>query len=150
LNLTGIHHISILVTDMDRSIDFYTHVLGLKEVKRPSNFSVAVRWIELGENQIHLIPASEPDSISPRHFALQVDDCDVARAYFRGYGVEVRETAPIAGADRFFIADPDGNNIEIIHWFRVWDERSEAELGVPEAKDRQLAQQIGSGLPGER
>src|SRR5690242_3977813 len=150
MNLTGIHHVSILVTEMDRSIDFYTRVLGLKEVKRPTNFTVAVRWIELGENQIHLIPASEPDSISPRHFALHVDDCDAARAYFRGHGVEARETDPIAGADRFFIADPDGNNIEIIHWSRPWDERSEADLGMPESKGRQLAQQIGSGLPGMR
>src|SRR5207248_11103934 len=95
MNLTGIHHVSMLVTDMDRSIDFYTRVLGLKEVKRPSNFTVAVRWIEIGENQIHLIPSVEADAVSPRHFALHVDDCDAARAYFNGMGIAVRETDPI-------------------------------------------------------
>ena len=47
-------------------------------------------------------------------------------------------------AREFMIADPDGNNIEIIHWFRAWDEQSEAELGVPEERGRQLA----AGLPG--
>src|SRR5207248_7240922 len=139
MKLSGIHHVSILVTDMPRSVEFYTRVLRLNEVKRPSNFTVAVRWFELGENQIHLIPSDEADAISPRHFAIHVDDCDAARAYFRGRGIEIRETDPIAGADRFFIADPDGNNIEIIHWFRPWDEQSEAELGVPEERGRQLA-----------
>src|SRR5437660_9684868 len=84
MNLSGIHHVSILVTDMERSVDFYTRVLGLKEVKRPSNFTIAVRWFELGDNQVHLIPSEAPDTVSPRHFAMHVDDCDAARAYFRG------------------------------------------------------------------
>src|SRR5437870_2438402 len=148
MRLSGIHHVSILVTDMARSIDFYSRVLGLTEAMRPSNFTVAVRWFQLGEHQIHLIPSTEADAISPRHFALHVDDSDAARAYFRGRGMEIRETDPIAGADRFFVADPDGNNIEIIHWFRPWDERSEAELGIPEQHGRQLAQQTVGGLPG--
>ena len=38
-----------------------------------------------------------------------------------------------------------GNNLEIIHWFRVWDENSEKELGIPEGSGRQLAQQMGRG-----
>lgn len=73
-----------------------------------------VRWIELGEQQIHLIPVDEPDVISPRHFAIHVDDIQAVRATMTERGVEVRETVPIAGADRFFIADPDGNYIEMI------------------------------------
>jgi hypothetical protein len=43
-----------------------------------------------------------------------------------------------AGADRFFIADPDGNNIELIQWFRRWDDWSEEELGVPDNQDRSM------------
>ncbi len=31
-------------------------------------------------------------------------------------GLETAETVPIPGADRFFIADPDGNRIELIEW----------------------------------
>jgi len=148
MTLSGIHHVSILVTDMARSVDFYSRVLGLKEVKRPTNFTVSVRWFELGASQIHLIPSAAADTISPRHFALHVDDCNAAREYLREHAVDVRETEPIAGADRFFIADPDGNNIEIIHWFRPWDETSEAELGVPRSQGRQLASQLPGGLPG--
>lgn len=100
---------------------WYTDVLGLREVERPSNFVTPVRWFELGNEQIHLIPADEPDAISPRHFAIHVDDVQAARETLRERGVEVRETVPIAGADRFFISDPAGNNLELIQWFRQWD-----------------------------
>lgn len=136
MKLTGIHHVSILVSDMELAVAWYRETLGLKEVMRPSNFVTPVRWFELGEQQIHLIPADAPDAISPRHFTIHVDDCEAARGTLAARGVEVRETVPIAGADRFFIADPDGNNIEIIQWFRRWDEWSEAELGVPENDGR--------------
>jgi glyoxylase I family protein len=139
MKLSGIHHVSILVSDMERSVAWYREVLGLNEVKRPSNFVTPVRWFELGEQQIHLIPADHPDAVSPRHFALHVDDCQAARETLAGRGVELQETVPIAGADRFFIADPDGNNLELIQWFRRWDDWSEQELGVPENQGRTMA-----------
>lgn len=138
MKLTGIHHVSILVSDMERAVAWYRDALGLQEVKRPSNFVTPVRWFELGEQQIHLIPNGEPDHVSPRHMALHVDDVRAARETLASRGVEVRETVPIAGADRFFIADPDGNNIEIIRWFRRWDDGSEEELGVPDNGERTM------------
>jgi glyoxylase I family protein len=131
MELTGIHHVSIVVTDIEASVRWYREKLGLEEVMRPSNFVTPVRWFRLGEQQLHLIPSEEPDSISPRHLAMHVDDCDAARGTMAARGVEVKETVPIAGADRFFIADPDGNNIELIQWLRAWDDTSERELGVP-------------------
>lgn len=139
MKLTGIHHVSILVSDMDRAVAWYSNALGLEEVKRPSNFVTPVRWFELGNEQIHLIPNGEPDFVSPRHFAIHVDDVQAARQTMAERGVEVQETVPIAGADRFFISDPDGNNIEIIQWFRRWDDWSEAELGVPDNQGRKMA-----------
>ncbi|MFN3651993.1 MAG: VOC family protein [Armatimonadota bacterium] len=138
MNLTGIHHVSILVSDMERAVAFYRDSLGLTEVKRPSNFVTPVRWFELGEQQLHLIPNDEPDVVSPRHFAVHVDDCDAARETLAARGVPIRETVPIAGAKRFFIHDPDGNNIEVIQWLRRWDDWSEEELGVPDNGDRRM------------
>lgn len=138
MQLTGIHHVSILVSDMERAVAWYQAALGLQEIKRPSNFVTPVRWFELGDEQLHLIPNGTPDAVSPRHFALHVDDCQAARETLQGRGVAIQETVPIAGADRFFIADPDGNNIEIIQWFRQWDETTEAELGVPDNLDRRM------------
>jgi len=75
---------------------------------------------------IHLLLKDEPDSISPRHFALRVTDAVQAREYFRRQGVSVQETTPIPGADRFFIHDPDANRIEIIQWVRPYNSEENA------------------------
>jgi glyoxylase I family protein len=148
MKLTGIHHVSILVPDMEAAVAWYRDALGLAEVKRPSNFMTPVRWLELGEQQIHLIPSEAPDAVSPRHFAIEVDDCQAARDALAARGVEVQETVPIAGADRFFITDPAGNHLEIIQWLRRWDATSEAELGVPDNAGRQaLSERVRPELP---
>jgi glyoxylase I family protein len=68
-----------------------------------------------------LLLKDRPDTISPRHFALRVTNCSAARAFLQGRGVHVQETTPIPGADRFFIADPDGNRIEVIQWHEPYD-----------------------------
>jgi glyoxylase I family protein len=114
MRLTGIHHSSIVVTDMERARQFYRDVLGLKEVERPANFTNPVVWFEVGDEHVHLIPSERPDTQSPRHFALHVDDAWAAREYLRAHGIEVQETISIPGADRFFIRDPDGNMLEIL------------------------------------
>jgi glyoxylase I family protein len=142
MRLTGIHHVSILVTDMERAAAFYRDSLGLPEVVRPSNFVTPVRWFELGQQQVHLIPSERPDSESPRHFAVHVEDCDAARETLAARGVPIQETVPIAGAKRFFITDPDGNHLEIIQWLRQWDGASETELGVPDNAGRKMMTEL--------
>src|SRR4029078_7451398 len=102
------------VADIEGSVAWYRGVLGLQEVKRPTNFVTPVRWFELGEQQLHLTPNDEPDHVSPRHFALHVDDCKAARETLAARGVEIQETVPIAGADRFFLSDPVGKHIQVI------------------------------------
>jgi catechol 2,3-dioxygenase-like lactoylglutathione lyase family enzyme len=119
MKLTGIHHVSIVVSDMERAVAWYSEKLG-----------------------IHLIPSDEPDAISPRHFAIHVADVQAARETLRERGVEVREAVPIAGADRFFISDPAGNNLELIQWFRRWDDWSEEELGVPDNAGRKMLTEL--------
>ncbi|MFN7138459.1 MAG: VOC family protein, partial [Limisphaerales bacterium] len=98
---------------------FYRDVLGLPEVSSPSTFPGAglnVRWFLAGTRYLHLYIAPEPDTRSPRHFALEVADIAEARKLLTEKGVPIRETVKIPGAERFFIADPDGNRIELIQW----------------------------------
>ena len=119
MTLTGIDHCTVVVSDMERAVKFYRDGLGLPEMEIPSTFpgaGLAVRWFKLGEQYIHLFPMPAADPPSPKHVAMKVSDANAARAYFKARGVETKETVPIPGADRFFIADPDGNRIEIIQW----------------------------------
>jgi glyoxylase I family protein len=121
LPITYIDHCSVIVTDVERSRRFYRDVLGLREIPKPRTFDFVVLWFELPNQQLHLLLKDKADTISPRHFALRVTDVAAARMYFHERGIAVQETTPIPGADRFFIADPDGNRIEIIQWHRPYD-----------------------------
>jgi catechol 2,3-dioxygenase-like lactoylglutathione lyase family enzyme len=121
LPLTQIDHVSVIITDLERSRRFYRDVLGLKEIAKPRTFDFRVLWFELGNQQLHLLWKERPDALSPRHFALRVTDATAARGHFRECGIRPEETTPIPGADRFFIADPDGNRIEVIQWLQPYD-----------------------------
>jgi len=118
---TQLDHCSVIITDVERSRRFYGGLLGLREIGRPRTFDFVVVWYDLGNMHIHLLLKPQPDTISPRHFALRVKDVAAARRYFQQNGVAVEETTLIPGADRFFIRDPDGNRIEIIQRLEPYD-----------------------------
>jgi len=121
LNLHHFDHVSVLVTDLARSRHFYRDVLGLAEIAKPKTFDFKVLWFDLGNQQLHLLQKPQPDTRSPRHFALRVADAKQARAHFHGLGIETQETTPIPKCDRFFVYDPDGKRIEIIQWLEPYD-----------------------------
>jgi catechol 2,3-dioxygenase-like lactoylglutathione lyase family enzyme len=127
--ITQIDHVSVVITDVEPSRRFYRDLLGLKEIAKPRTFDFTVLWFDLGNQHLHLLLKERPDTLSPRHFALRVADVPAAREYFRRHDVAIQETTPIPGADRFFIADPDGNRIEIIQWLEPYDP---AVSGAPE------------------
>src|SRR5437773_5710390 len=111
LQISQIDHCSVIITDVERSRLFYRDVLGLKEINKPRTFDFVVLWFDLGNQHLHLLLKDSADVISPRHFALRVPEAAAARASCREHGLAPQETTPIPGADRFFIADPDGNRI---------------------------------------
>src|SRR5262245_30151478 len=121
LEITHVDHVSVIVTDLARSRRFYRDVLGLREIAKPKTFDFSVLWFDLGGQQLHLLLKPHADTISPRHFALRVADAQAARFHFRQHGVGSQETTPIPHCDRFFVADPDGNRIEVIQWLRPYD-----------------------------
>lgn len=121
LQITQIDHVSVVITDVERSRHFYRDILGLKEIAKPRTFDFVVVWFDLGNQHLHLLLKDQPDTRSPRHFALRVKDAGAARTYFRERDVRLDETTVIPGADRFFIADPDGNRIEVIQWLEPYD-----------------------------
>jgi catechol 2,3-dioxygenase-like lactoylglutathione lyase family enzyme len=122
IRCTSIDHCSVLATDLAKARRFYRHVLGLAEIAKPKTFDFAVLWFDLGNGQtLHLLQKPQPDTRSPRHFALRVPDAKAAREHFRSHGVEIQETGPIPHCDRFFVHDPDGNRIELIQWLEPYD-----------------------------
>ena len=124
--ISQLDHCSVIITDVERSRRFYRDVLGLKEINKPRTFNFGGLWFELDNQHVHLLLKDAPDAISARHFALRVMDAASARSYFCEHGIPIQEATLIPGADRFFIADPDGNRIEIIQWLRPYSSEENA------------------------
>jgi len=110
-----IDHVTILVTDLDRARDFYSRVLGLREVPRPPSFDFPGMWFKTGGAFLHLLGKPEPDTTGPRHFCYWVRDIQAAKRHAEAAGWEVlwQTKYKITGIDRFFVYDPDENRVEI-------------------------------------
>ena len=127
-----LHHVTLTVTDLERSKQFYRDILGLKEIARPA-FPFPGAWFQVGDAQhLHLIVHDDATfraagkGIDTRdvHFAVRVPSYRRALEFLRakGYGedradrdfhkMEVK-LRPTAGYPQIYIIDPDRHVIEI-------------------------------------
>ena len=120
-------HTMLRVGNLERSIDFYTQVLGMQLLRRKDypdgKFTLA--FVGYGDEADHTVielthnwdPASYDLGNGFGHIALAVDDaataCDAIRE--RGGNV-VREAGPMKHGSTViaFVEDPDGYKIELI------------------------------------
>ena len=114
MQLRGVHHVSLNVSDTDAAERFYMDVLGLEKILRP-DFGFAGSWLALCRR-----PPGPPargrrlDGPKGQHFAFEVDDLDATRAELAEPGVKVSEPNVIPGIGRqSFFKDPSGNLIEV-------------------------------------
>ena len=68
----GFTHVSVSATDLEESVRFYMDFFGMEEVPSP-DFSGPVRWLRVGDLQLHLFLDENP-APARHHFALDVDD----------------------------------------------------------------------------
>jgi glyoxylase I family protein len=109
----AVHHVSINVDDVDAAVAFYLDVLGLvMRQDRPADLGVDGVWLDAGGQQVHLIHASPPTARG-QHFALLVEDLDIAVSELRARDVNVSDPAPVGRSRQSFLNDPAGNLIEL-------------------------------------
>ena len=108
----AVHHVSINVPDVDAALAFYTGVLGgAVRADRPE-FGFAGAWIDLGDNQVHLLEAATPPVLG-QHFAVRVADLDDVVAELRAKGVDIADPSPVGPGRQTFLSDPAGNTVEL-------------------------------------
>ncbi len=108
----GVHHVSINVRDAAEGLEFYTQVLGFRQRSDRPDFRFGGAWLDLGDQQVHLIEGTPPADHG-QHFAIRVADLDAAVTELRERGFEVSEPSPVGGARQSFLHDPSGNRIEL-------------------------------------
>ncbi|MBC7001755.1 lactoylglutathione lyase [Photobacterium sp. BZF1] len=118
-------HTMIRVSDLDKSIEFYTNVLGMQVLDRFENTEYRYSLVFVGYDKngptIELTYNWDTDSYDLGngfgHLALGVDDiyqtCDQIKAVG---GNVTREPGPMLGGTTHiaFVKDPDGYAIELI------------------------------------
>ena len=118
-------HTMLRVGDLQRSIDFYTHVLGMKLLRRKDypdgRFTLAFVGYgeESGNTVIELTYNWDRYDLGSGfgHIAIEVDDVYQAVDELRGRGGKViRDAGPMNAGSTIiaFIEDPDGYPVELI------------------------------------
>ena len=116
----SVHHVSLLVADTGRALDFYHGILGIPVDDSRPDLGYPGAWLQVGAQQIHLMELDYPaDSGSfglhggrDRHFALHVDELDAFRKRLEERGVDY--TLSRSGRRALFCRDFDGNAVELI------------------------------------
>jgi lactoylglutathione lyase len=112
------NHVSIRAADLDESTRFYEEVFGMERLPTP-RFREPVRWLRLGDQQLHLFERDESESPRYHHFGLDVDDFEAVYAIAKERGLLDDETwhQPLrvhpSGWVQMYIRDPGGNLVEI-------------------------------------
>ena len=128
-----IDHIELLTMAPERTVAFYTGVLGFAERERmrieqtPSG-PLELVYLELGGTTLEVMCYPQAQALPLRGegmrlgwqcLALEVEDMDAALAQLKERGVDP-SWGPVRRPDyaRAEIRDPDGNPIELREWLR--------------------------------
>lgn len=115
--LKSLNHVALQVSNVEKSIDFYANVLGLKPLENRPNFDFKGAWFSLGENTaLHLLEGLDYEVKSfsrGTHFAVEVKSIIDTEILLKSKNIAMKgpKTRP-DGAWQIFITDPDGHCIE--------------------------------------
>ena len=124
LELHAIRHVAIIVSDYDRSRDFYVNKLGFQVIRehyRPERGDWKLD-LKLGDAELEIFAmpghprrVTNPEAYGLRHLAFRVTDLEATVAQLNALGIE---TEPIrwdefTGKRMTFFRDPDDLPLEL-------------------------------------
>jgi glyoxylase I family protein len=125
MQLRGLHHVTAICRDLERTIAFYRDLLGLGVVHDgPSDDDPDARHVWFGTPDGSLLSFMQypqlPDGVvgigSTHHFALRVDSLDELEAwreYLSNQDVTTTDVINRGAFHSLYLRDPDGHVIEL-------------------------------------
>jgi glyoxylase I family protein len=128
LRIAGLHHVTLLCADVERSLAFYRNLLGMRLVKQTVNEDDSrARHFFFGDEEGRpgtLITCLEYPDLdegtvgrgSTHHFALAVEsEAELAawRDYLVANGISVTDVMDRTYFKSIYLRDPDGHILEI-------------------------------------
>ena len=105
---TGIDHISIQVTDLERSIEFYQRIFGLSILNQDEPNKI----VRMGRTRIIVSLHEKPPTGIVDHFAIAIEnfDRDAATAALRAEGLTAEQNLDYG----FYVRDPEGIPVQMV------------------------------------
>lgn len=109
-------HITIPRGAEEEGKRFYCDVLGLKEMEKPDSLKGRGGfWLRVGSKEVHVGTEDGIDRQATKaHLAYLVNDTSYWKGVLKQQDIDVVESVPIPGFDRFECRDPFGNRVEMI------------------------------------
>lgn len=130
----SLDHYTIIASDLERSVAFYTDVLGLENGKRP-DFKFPGAWIYVGDKAVvHLLGTDGADAMadggvfgggenagtgtgSIHHVAFRATGLEDYVKRLKAQNIPMKEQdVPGWPLHQVFLEDPDGVTIELNFW----------------------------------
>jgi catechol 2,3-dioxygenase-like lactoylglutathione lyase family enzyme len=128
LRIRGLHHVTVISRDVDRAVDFYRNLLGMRLVKQTLNDDDrSARHLFFGDDEGRPgtivtcleYPDLEEGAVGPgstHHFALAVgteEELAAWREYLTGRDVPCTEVLDRTYFKSLYLRDPDGHIVEL-------------------------------------
>lgn len=126
IKVLGIDHVALSVADLDRSLKFYTEVLGLKISEREFQKPGVEFFLDCGSSLVGLIQGEktgdnhvlQDGGLGGNHFSFRVPTQDFDRYVkeIEGRGITITYQKKRERSWSLYFLDPDGNKLEITAW----------------------------------
>jgi catechol 2,3-dioxygenase-like lactoylglutathione lyase family enzyme len=110
----SLNHVTLAVTDVERSAQFYSTLLGLKVVSRPGNGGIN---LGLGSGFLGVYKLANPGTVN--HYCVGVDnfDADKMAAKLKDMGIQAtvdrNPASSTNGVPQLYFTDPDRTRIQL-------------------------------------
>ena len=147
IRILGIDHVAVNVRDIDKAVEFYTKVIGLKITEREPSKPGIEYFLDCGPSLIGIIQAKDLDQSHPfaneglgaNHFSFRVHakDFDPMITRLEEHGVAIEFAKKRAKSWSLYFYDLDGNKLEVTSWPMEDDlpvDRRKKEIYDPKTK----------------
>lgn len=136
IKVVGIDHVAFNVRELDKALEFYTKVIGLKVTEREPSKPGIEYFLDCGPSLLGIIQAQDLSSshlfanegLGANHFSFRVHsrDFEAMIAHLEAHHVNIEFAKKRPKSWSLYFYDLDGNKLEATAW--------PLEDGVPEAQ----------------
>lgn len=114
-------HLTIPVINVEKTVEFFSNVMGWKPIRMPSNIDIDAAWLEIAPGQqLHILQIEDTAQVNDqefgRHYAFFYpgNEFDGVMERVCEYGGQIVPPIRETPFRRMFVRDPNGYLFELI------------------------------------